>query len=247
MISLIILNYNGKRLTLDCLRSIRKIVKIPHSTLVVDQASRDGSVKAIREVFPKIEIMQNEENLSYSEANNKAAEYVKKKKNPEPFISFLNNDYVFVQKKTYTDLLKLFDDPKVGLVAPRMFSELRGSFESGGFLDITGVPHMTHFHRRVVELSGSEYCPVFLIRKDVFNKMGGFDERFKPFLYEDADLCYRVRKAGYKTVVNGRVAIFHRTAITTFAYAKEQGIDYYDIDRLNRARFLKKWGGVPFV
>ena len=82
LVYIIILNWNGRDLTLDCLKSLTKVQYDNYKILVVDNGSSDDSVKTIRNKFPNVEILQLESNIGYAAGNNAGFEFIK---NQNPF------------------------------------------------------------------------------------------------------------------------------------------------------------------
>ena len=89
-VSIIIVNYNTKELTLQCLNSIfKQTIKIEYEIIVVDNASVDGSQKIIKEYYPKVILIENKENFGFGIANNIGAKYAQGK-----YLFFLNSDNI---------------------------------------------------------------------------------------------------------------------------------------------------------
>ena len=101
MVSIIIINYNTKLLTLDCLKSIYQHTKdIDFEVIVVDNASSDGSAEAIRESFPIVKVIEPNENLGFGRANNLGAKYAKGE-----YLFLLNSDTLLIENS----IKKLYD------------------------------------------------------------------------------------------------------------------------------------------
>ena len=101
MVSIIIVNYNTKQLTLNCLKSIYEYTKdIDFEIIVVDNASSDGSVEAIRESFPIVNVIGSNENLGFGRANNLGAKYAQGK-----YLFLLNSDTLLIENS----IKKLYD------------------------------------------------------------------------------------------------------------------------------------------
>ena len=90
LVYIIILNWNGKDLTLDCLKSLSKIQYDNFKILVIDNGSTDDSVKIVKQKSPNVEILQIDKNIGYAAGNNAGFNYIKNK-NPD-YLIFLNND-----------------------------------------------------------------------------------------------------------------------------------------------------------
>ncbi|MCS6862682.1 MAG: glycosyltransferase, partial [Abditibacteriales bacterium] len=91
-VSVLVLNWNGKADTLECLESLRRVDYPNFEIIVVDNASTDDSVAAIRQAYPELVILQNSDNLGYAEGNNVGIRYAKARGSDYVFI--LNNDTV---------------------------------------------------------------------------------------------------------------------------------------------------------
>ena len=91
-IKILILNWNGKNDTIQCLESIEKQLNLNQSILLIDNGSTDGSVSKISKLFPNIEILQLRNNFGFSGGMNKGLNHLKKDK-PD-FVIFMNNDIV---------------------------------------------------------------------------------------------------------------------------------------------------------
>ena len=75
-VTIIILNWNGKEDTIECLESLKHITYPNYEILLVDNGSTDGSVECLRERYPGMEIIENGENLGFGEGNNVGADYI---------------------------------------------------------------------------------------------------------------------------------------------------------------------------
>lgn len=116
-LSIIILNYNVKELLLKCLESIFKnrTDKDNWQVIVVDNASTDGSVAAVKAKFPQVEVLQNKKNLGYAAGNNKGVKLAK-----ALVILFLNPDTVIVGKAIQKTYEYLMSNPDIGAVTSKV-------------------------------------------------------------------------------------------------------------------------------
>ncbi|MEE8336078.1 MAG: glycosyltransferase, partial [Candidatus Neomarinimicrobiota bacterium] len=118
VVTIIVLNWNGKDLILECLKSLDEIYFKAH-ILVVDNGSTDGSITAIKSRFPQVEILKLENNLGYAGGNNAGFRHIIKQAKSE-FIIFLNNDTT-VDPDFVRPLIEQFSDPQVGQTVPKIF------------------------------------------------------------------------------------------------------------------------------
>ena len=112
-LSIIILNYNVKDLLINCLDSIfQNKGQLDHwQVIVVDNASNDGSVEAIKEKYPQVELIENKQNLGFAAGNNVGVKEVK-----APVILFLNPDSVIIDHAIQKTLEVLLSDPDIGAI-----------------------------------------------------------------------------------------------------------------------------------
>lgn len=211
LLSIIIVNYNRKKLLGECLKSVDRFRTVPHEVIVVDNASLDGSQQYVREYFPHIKLICNQENCGFARGNNLGASFAK-----GDLLLLLNND---------TKILTPFDLAIERFVRNERLGALGLSLRYGngtrqasvGFfhspmrlvLSWLGLPRSLPLHTvfRRQEYSKEFYSvpheavdwisgACLMIRTSLWKQLGGFDEDF--FMYmEDVDLCHRVRKAGF--------------------------------------------------
>lgn len=233
-ILIVILNYNGGDNTLSCLQSLDSLF-IPVNTkleiIVVDNASKDDSVRKIKTGYPSVIVLQNKENLGFSEGNNIGIRYALS--NGADYVLLLNNDTI-VDKNLLKELLIASENGKnIGIVSPKIYFEKGFEFHkdrykdndlgnvlwyAGGVMDWKNV--LGH-HRGVDEVDHGQYnkeedlgyatgC-CMLIKKEVLEKIGLFDKRYYLY-YEDNDLNVRVKKAGYKIIYAPKAILWHKNA-----------------------------------
>ncbi len=224
VVSILIVNYNTRELTLDCLRSIAAETKVPHETIVVDNASRDGSADAIAAQFPDVKLIRSPENLGFGCGNNRAAERA-----AGEYILLLNSDTVVLDGAI--DKLVAFarELPQARMWGGRtLFPDGRVNPQSGWRLPSTWnifcrtaglnalFPNSPLFHSeayagwrrdsvRSVEMIIGCYL---MTTREMWDKLKGFDEQL--FMYgDDVDLCFRARKLGADPHVTPASTIIH--------------------------------------
>ena len=199
LISVIVLNYNGKKYLKKCFNSLEQQTYPYCEIILIDNASTDGSVKYVKEKFPSVKIIQNKENLGYAEANNKATEIAKGK-----YLFFLNND-TWIEQNTVEELVQtLGENEKIGACAPQIrdYEGIR-RISLGVGCDIFGYPSSTATGK-VFYVDGA----ALFIRNSIFDEIGGFDDRYFVF-HEDVDLSWRLRLYGYEIATNPRAIVYH--------------------------------------
>lgn len=215
-LSIIIVNYNSRLYLKNCLQSIMKNPpEAPYEIIVVDNASSDGSQEMIHKEFPAVTLIENKSNEGFARASNKGAVLAQGK-----YLLFLNPDTVVHSGCLTTALLFLKRNNDAGIVGVRTLNQ-RGKLQPTAF-GFPGIIQMTAFLlglNRLFKISRlKNYSRVMnpyyvqgsfiLIRRDLFEEVEGFDERFFLF-FEDTDLCQRVKDEGFKIYYLPEAVIQH--------------------------------------
>ncbi len=213
--SLIIVNYNTKEFLKNCLNSVLKHSLVGElEIIVVDNNSSDGSVEMIRNDFNScVKLIANNRNIGFGPANNQGA-----KEAAGEFLFFLNSD-IIVKENIFTPLKEIFfTQPRLAMTAPRLFlaSGKPQPYAFGQFPSLRKLVWQKVSARQNSDLfADNDLYPVdwvsgaaMIVRKSVFNQVGGFDEHF--FMYfEDIDLCWRVKRRGWQVAVCPSVSLIH--------------------------------------
>lgn len=220
MVTVIILNWNGKVDTLECLASVVQLDYPNYKIVVVDNGSTDGSVDAISKQYPEIIVLQTGANLGYAGGNNVGIRWALK--HDADFVLVLNNDTI-VGKDMLSHLVKvgLLDD-RIGLLGPTnyYYGDPSVIWATGAMLErypkagykILGdgdVDSSWKVATQVDALVGS----AMLIKSSVFNRIDLFDEKF--FLcWEEYDFSARANNAAYKCYFVPKAKIWHKVGST---------------------------------
>lgn len=220
-VGIIILNWNGKEISINCINSLKKYTNFKNYKIIfVDNGSTDGSVNAIRKKFPKIDIIINKKNIGFPKGMNIGIKYAKRKYNPKYFL-LLNNDLIFFQKNWLKELLSVFKNKKIGIASPIMVFPNKKLQRAGSKIknDINLIiTSVTSTPERITkkELKRNKLREInvflgscFLIKKEIIEKVGLLDERYSPYLVEDLEYSFRVQKAGYKIVTATNSEVIH--------------------------------------
>ena len=230
-ITVIVVNWNGKEHLEDCFRSLENQSHENKETLLVDNASTDGSVEFVRSRFPWVKILQNPANLGFGAAINRGI-----REATGTYILFLNND-LYLEKNCLEELVRPLDDEAVGAVIPKiLFFERRGHINSFGVeVNYLGLAWPKYIEEPDSVANEPEETPcggIFMARKDLLEEVGAFDEDL--FLYhEDNDLSWRIRLAGYKLIVNPSARLYHK-------YHFSKNTDKFYHSEKNRLHLLLK-------
>ncbi len=209
LVFIIVLNYNGKDLLRDCLKSLSKVDYPNFKVIASDNGSTDGSLDFLRKEFSWVEVLENGKNLGFAAGNNAGIKQALAK--GADYVLLLNND-TLVESDFLAELVRVGEgNPGIGILCPLIFEGDRKSiWFSGGKIDWWRMK--SHHQRRRLKGSprGSEIitgCAMF-IKARVFEKVGFLDEDY--FLYwEDSDFSLRARGRGFKLVVVPRSKIYH--------------------------------------
>lgn len=211
-VSIVILNWNGKQETLDCLASLENYRDI----FVVDNGSDDDSVASIRHNFPSVTILETGVNLGYAGGNNVGIQEALKR--GADAVLLLNNDTV-VQSGFVEAFVKSAEQkPSVGIWGgyPLRFYDLQKLDHLGGVwnpaqgnFELIGLGAPNGFQTDV-PLDYVCGCSIF-IRREVFEVIGLLESKFFLF-WEEADFCMRAKKAGFGVAICKEALLRHKVS-----------------------------------
>jgi GT2 family glycosyltransferase/glycosyltransferase involved in cell wall biosynthesis len=239
--SIIIPVFNKAEFTWQCLGSlVREIDFSKVEIIVVDNASTDNTEAVLAHFADYVRVISNERNAGFVDACNQGAAVAKGK-----YLVFLNNDTTVLPDWLNSLIETIEADAATGAVGS-MFLYPDGSIqEAGGIVWQNGEAH--HYgwgaapnDRRFNFAREVDYCSAasLLIKKEIFDRLGGFDRRFAPAYYEDIDLCFGVRSLGYKVIYQPMSRLVHFEGGTAGADTKK-GFKRFQIT--NRGKFVEKW------
>ncbi len=218
-VSIIILNWNGLEDTIECLESLKQITYPNYDVIVVDNGSAGNDAEALNERFGQyIHVIENDRNYGFAEGNNIAIGHALA--SGADYVLLLNNDTVvdacflselvdvaesessiaIVGAKTY-----LYDDPNRIQLAWIKMSLWRGRAFHIGSMEIDRGQYDTITEVDCVQGS----C--FLVKRQAVEKLGLLDARYF-YLWEEADYCFRAKRAGYKVVYAPGAKIWHKVS-----------------------------------
>jgi GT2 family glycosyltransferase len=216
-LSIIIVSYKGWLSLTKCLEALNSFTgkNFTAEVIVVDNRSDDGIIFKIVEQFPKFRIIHNKINGGFANGCNLGS-----KNATGEFLLFLNPDTVATESEAEKLLLTAKQNPSFTILSCRQVNEKgKESIASGQFpklLNLTGFQraifgHLIHDNRSTrPEISFPDWISgsVFLIRRDLFKRIGGFDEDFWMY-FEDVDLCRRVRNIHCEIAFCRNITIEH--------------------------------------
>lgn len=220
-LSIIIINYNTKEITLNCLKSLETSLmgeKISYEIILIDNFSQDGSYKVFNSLTKnssQIKYYYQKENLGYSKANNLGARLAKGK-----YLLFLNSD-TFILNKAIIKLFNFYkkNEKEISFVGPKLLNfDLSPQPSAGYFFNLLVTffvlflkgdqLNLTRFSPKKIKKVDWISGACFLTKKEIFETIGGFDEKI--FMYMDeVDFFYRAKKMGYRVYFYPQVKIIH--------------------------------------
>jgi O-antigen biosynthesis protein len=242
-VSVIIPAYGQCAATWACVASIcRARVACEFEVVVVDDCSVDETGEILSRVRG-VRLVKTPKNLGFIGASNFGAEHARGQ-----WICFLNND-TQVTPGWLDELVRTFAlHPRAGLVGARLLYPDGRLQEAGGIVyrDGSAVNHGRFDHPDRPEYSylrPVDYCSgaCLVARAELFRDLGGFDAAFAPAYYEDTDLAFRVRQAGFEVLYQPLCRIFHHEG-TTHGTDPTAGVKRHQLT--NRARFRHRWQAV---
>lgn len=222
LLSILIVNYNGKRFLADCLDSVRKYVHCEYEVIIVDNASADDSVDYIRATFPEVKLIASPVNTGFTGGNNLAAEAARGE-----LLLLLNNDTLILSN--IQAALDRFQQADVGAAGVHLcYADRRNQASVGyehtptrmllswaGLSGVGVLPTLFRSLETAPEFYQRDHSDVawvsgafLLTRRVLWEQLGGLDERY--FMYvEDVDYCRRVRQRGYRIAYLAQVHVLH--------------------------------------
>ena len=210
VVSIITLTFNKAEFTYQYLESIIAHTDIPYELIIVDNCSHDETTSLL-DRLENVTIIKNNENLGFIKGCNQGASKARGK-----YLLFLNND-INVTPGWLSKLVKTIENyPKCGAVGCKLIWPNGKLQEAGSIIWSDGSAlgygrEGDPMHPEYSYLREVDYCSgaCLLVRKDIFQQLGLFDERYIPAYYEDSDLCIGIWGLGYKVVFQPEVVVFH--------------------------------------
>lgn len=242
-VSIIVLNHNRSDLTADCLSAIwRNTFGHKYEVIVVDNGSEQAQLAQLQQTGSNFRLISLPQNRPFGEANNIAVAST-----TASIVVFVNND-TLVQENWLRPLISLLgSSDRIGAVGPRMLFPDGWLQEAGAYINENGVSMQVGttepYHPEEAETARPvDYCSAacLVVRRTVFNAIGGFDPLFAPAYFEDADLCFRMTLLGFH--------VYYCPSSTIIHIGGETSRTVWDSERIakifdtNRRRFLYRWG-----
>jgi GT2 family glycosyltransferase len=215
-LSVVILNYNVRYFLEQCIRSVQTAIEnLDAEIIVIDNDSKDDSCQMVKTHFPNVALIENNENVGFSKANNQAVAVAKGE-----YICILNPDTA-VAKDTFKQALKYSESiENIGALGVYLMDGTGNYLPESkrnlptpkvSLLKLTGFTQK-YYANQLRETDKGEVGVLvgafMLLKKSIYNEVGGFDEDY--FMYgEDIDLSYKITQAGYKNHYLGSTTVLH--------------------------------------
>lgn len=221
-VSVIIVNYNGKKWLKPCLDSLSKQIYKNFEIIVVDNNSNDGSVAYLNKNYPKVIMLQSKTNVGFSEGNNNGYKLAKGQ-----YIILLNNDTI-VENNFIKNLLEAYEkNPHAAIIQPKIVHmQQPESIDTCGsyWTDTSFLYHVGNDKHASLY---NESCEVFsikaaaaIIKTSVIKKIGLFDNDFWCY-YEETDFCHRGWLSGYSTLYIPTTTVYHAGGGTSLSFGND--------------------------
>ncbi|MDI6654718.1 MAG: glycosyltransferase family 2 protein [Candidatus Hydrothermarchaeota archaeon] len=236
-VSIIILNWNGKELTKNCLNSIRERTEYPdYEVIVVDNGSTDGSVEMLEREFPEVKLIKNDRNLGFGRGNNQGMEIAQGE-----YFFLLNND-TLVTRGWLTNAVEIME------------SDNRIASVGSTLIPPSEVGQVEYIQRGKDRQRDTVCGAAMLMKRKAAKRIGMFDvENFSPIYGEETDWHYRARALGYTVIETKKSVVVHIGSVAT----KKQNPNQYLLLNTHRLKamlyndspvsFLKRIPGLGLV
>ena len=246
-ISIIILTWNKLKITKKCIRFLENNINYPNlEIIIIDNGSVDGTPEFLKKLKEsnkrKYKIILNKSNLGYAKGINQGIRI-----SEGYYIILLNND-VYITRDCLTSMIeKIENDRKNVIVGAKLIYPNTMRIQHAGIVFIPKIEPLHIFKncsyndprvnksRNIDAVTGA----LMLIKREIFENIGYFDENFKYGGFEDTDFCLRCRIKGYKIIYSSNSIAFHDERATTNQLNK-----YYQIYNYNFKRFRNKWARI---
>lgn len=236
-VSIIVLNWNGKELTRDCLKSIIEHTEYPdYEIIVVDNGSTDGSIAMLEEEFPDVKLIKNDTNLGFGRGNNQGMGIARGE-----YFFLLNND-TLITRGWLSSVVKIMDsDSRIVSVGSTLIPPS----------DVGQVEYI----RRGTDRWRDTVCGAAMsMKRKAVERIGMFDvENFSPIYGEETDWHYRARAIGYTVIETKKSVVVHIGSVAT----KKQNPNQYILLNTHRLKamlyndspisFLKRIPGLGLI
>jgi N-acetylglucosaminyl-diphospho-decaprenol L-rhamnosyltransferase len=250
-LSIVIINWNTRDLTLQCLQSVHQTLdSLEFEAIVVDNASTDDSVAAVRARFPRARVIENRENVGFARANNQGA-----RASAGRYILFLNSDALLMPRAARQMFDLAESQRQAGIIGAHLLNS-DGSFQASHtpfptlwqeFLILSGLGRLLYGRwypsRGPEDDKGPQMVDYvegacLFVRRTAFDQVGGLDESY--FMYaEEVDWCYAMKEKGWQVWYEPAARVIHLGGGSSRTRRLQREGDLYT----SRVRFFRKHYG----
>ena len=216
MVYVVTLTWNQRDDTLACLESLSRMTYPNYRLVLVDNASTDGTIEAVKSRFPRVETVINPVNKGFGGGFNVGIDYALDQ--GADYVFMINND-TFVEPSMLDELVAYAGPPDLGMLAPKVYyaDEPNRIWSVGGrchswnleMID-TGDNQLDRGQwDKPLERDYLVGCAL-LLKRSMLENVGMFDPDYSPIYYEDSDLCFRTRQAGYRLLLVPSARMWHK-------------------------------------
>lgn len=239
IVSIVIPTFNRAEYLYHSLESIMAYADVPFELIVVDDSSRDETPRLLKKL-ENVQIVRNRVNLEFIRSSNRGAGLAKGR-----YVLFLNNDVTLTSRGLSTLVATIEQYPRCGAVGAKLVRPDGTLQEAGSIVwrDGSASGYGRNGNPQNPEygyLREVDYCSAacLLIRAELLQRLGGFDELYLPAYYEDSDLCFGIRQLGFKVVFQPEVTVLHHEfGSRSFERAEA-------LCQVNKPKFEKKWKAI---
>jgi GT2 family glycosyltransferase len=240
-VTVVLLNWNEWHHTSVCLSSLQQLDYPNFDVVVIDNGSKDDSAARIRQTFPWAKLIENGKNLGFTGGCNAGIRYAQEQ--GSDFIWLLNNDTMVDPDALRAMVEKAQTDPKIGAVGSVIYfmdEPTHLQCWGGGCVNFW-LGKAEHYLKEIADdkIEFITGCSLLLSRAAI-DEVGALDEGF--FIYwEDADISFRLRRAGWRLAVAGRSKVWHKGSTSI----GKGNISSYQNFNASAARFFKRYAPIP--
>lgn len=241
-----IVNWDGRELLETCLQTLLDETDYDrYQAVVVDNGSSDGSVQMVRDQFPQVHLIENDENRGFSKGHNQALRHAHEE--GYEYTLLLNNDTEIVDGKWLKELVSVMEsNDQVGVCGCTVVEPNGDIHYNGRYFPLSSFLFPTikskYEYNRYEKQSSNPYefvddvvGAVFMIRTAAVKDIGPLDEKYSPAYYEESDYCVRAWANGYKVAYTDKTRVLHTRHQTS---EKLDSVLKEYITHRNRIRFI---------
>lgn len=241
MCSIVVPVFNKVEFTRQCIEKLAESAPAGlYELIVIDNASSDGTAAYLSGLGGDVRVISNQENLGFVGACNQGAAAASGR-----YLVFLNNDTAPLPGWLEALVRMLDADPSIGAAGARLVYPDGRLQEAGGMIFSDGSGWNFGRFGNPVDPAYTHACEVdycsgaaLMVRRELFERLGGFDTRYAPAYYEDTDLCFGLRDLGYKVMYCPESTVIHFEGVTA---GTDVASGFKRYQQVNQRKFVEKW------